>query len=177
MAFQRAKLKALVHYVCRKMSSEPEKLGKTKLNKILWYAEGRSFVSSGQQITDESFKKDRYGPVSIHLDDIIKELTKDGLLYVTTSDHYGLDKFVFVAKGDPDTSLFSQRELSWIDSVANEICYDHTAKSASDKSHDEIWQMAADHESLPIEVMLVARLAPITSEDLAWAREEIRKFA
>lgn len=176
MDFDKGKFKKLVHYVCRKTSADPDKLGLVKLHKILWYSEGRSYVARGESLTGETYIKKQRGPFSTHLPDIIKELEKEGELFTRKVDYHGYEKMELIGKGEPDLSLFTDSELRTIDSIIDQICDGQTAASISEKSHDEIWEMAADGEPLPIAAMLVARLAPITDEDIAWANEEIAKL-
>lgn len=72
--FDRERYKALLHYICRYTAREPEKLGLTKLHKILWFIDGQSFLRHGETITGENYIKHRYGPFSVHADEVISEL-------------------------------------------------------------------------------------------------------
>jgi len=173
MEFNKEKFKNLVHYICRSKATEPEKLGKTKLHKILWYSEGRSFLLRGEILTGGSYIKKQYGPFSPNLDEILNELKTEGLLTIHPVDFYGKEQIQLIGKGAPDTSLFTDKQLRTIDNVVEQICEDHTAQSISDKSHGEIWRIAADGEPLPFEAVLVENLAPISDEDIEWAKAEL----
>ena len=48
--FRPDKLQAAVHYVCFR-SPDPRSLGKTKLNKILYYADREAYLRTGRPIT------------------------------------------------------------------------------------------------------------------------------
>jgi hypothetical protein len=166
------KLKALVHYVCRRVV-DPSTLGRTKLHKILWLAEGRHFLSTGEPITGEIYKKMRFGPFAPHVEDVIAQLQRENRLYVRHVEvgDYGQDEFT--AHGDPETSLFTERELSIVDRMIKQVTEDHTAGSISERTHDEIWEMAAMHEPLPFNALLAKRLLAPTEDDFEWARQEV----
>lgn len=176
MAFNPKKFKSLVHYVCRKTGSAPDQLGLTKLHKILWFAEGQNYVVRGEPIVGETYIKKEFGPFSIHLGDVLNELARENLLFRRTVDYHGLRKEELIGKGNPDLTLFHENEIRTIDLIIDQICKDHTASTISDKSHDDIWKMAINDEPLPISLRTVARMAPITEEDMDWAREEIKRI-
>ena len=58
----REKFKTLVHYICWKCD-DPSKLGATKLNKIIWFAERSWFLKTGEAISGVKFVKQERGPV------------------------------------------------------------------------------------------------------------------
>jgi hypothetical protein len=176
MPLDREKLKALVHYICRTCGS-PDKLGKTKLHKIVWLAESYCYSNQGQQVTGETFIREQYGPFAVHVNSVVEELVKAGDLYVREVPYFGKIKTEYTASGEPRRDLFTERQLRVIDETIRNICHDHTASSISEKSHDHVWEIAALKEPLPIGVFLLRRLAPITDDDIAWAKGEIANLA
>lgn len=176
MQFNKAKFKALVHYICRECH-DPDKLGKVKLHKILWFSDGQHFVKTGDPITGEKYIKHQYGPFSTHLAEAVEELTKEGLLYTREVNFHNRTKTEFIGKGTPNTSLFSEKELRLIDANIKHITEDHTATSISDRSHNYIWDIAELYEELPYEALLATRFAPVTEDDFAWAKKEIERLS
>lgn len=61
-AYDRSRLKSLVHYVIWAADAHP-KFGATKLNKIAWFSDARRFVLSGQSITGSPYIREKHGPV------------------------------------------------------------------------------------------------------------------
>ena len=51
--FDRQKFKAMIHYVVSKCP--PENLGRTKLNKVGFYADMRAYLQLGRPLTGESY--------------------------------------------------------------------------------------------------------------------------
>lgn len=172
MTFDPAKFKALVHYICHSVRDK-DKLGRVKLHKVLWLAEGQHFLMYAEPIAGETYKKMPYGPFATHLDDTIRAMESEGRLVVRQVEFRGTEKFEFYAQGAPEGELFSEAELRMIDRFIRDVCEDHTAVSISDRTHGPIWEMAAMYEPLPIETFLVQRLIPPNEDDFAWARNHV----
>lgn len=173
MKFNREKFIALVHYICRKC--DPAKLGKTKLHKILWLSDVQNYLLRAEPLTGERYIKMQYGPCASHLDSAIDALKAANLLHVETPEEE-YQATLFYGKGEPDMSLFTDKEMTLIDSQMLLVIGSHTANSISEKSHDEIWKMAIMREEIPYEAYLVKRFAPPSKEDLDWAKAEIAKL-
>jgi hypothetical protein len=173
--FHPDKLRAAVHYVCFR-SPDPRRLGKTKLNKILYYADREAYLRTGDPITGERYVKHQYGPVSSHLDETLRGLEKDRLIAI--ADASGYNAYVgasyaqkqFVALRRPDVSLFTAEEVSLIEQYVDVICNQHSARSISDMSHDVVWEAAEIGEEIPSVTAFLQPPAEITPADVAWAR-------
>lgn len=157
------------------MASQPDKLGAVKLHKILWYADGEHYARTGVPITSEIYKKNQFGPFAVHLSAIVEELEAQGSLTTGEREFYGQNKKDFIGKGEPDTSVFTEKQLRILDDKIDSICFGHTANSISEKSHNEIWAMAEMGEVIPYEA-LIAKFIPVNADDVAWARAEIERI-
>jgi hypothetical protein len=166
--FDRAKFKALVHYICYK--ADPNKLGATRLNKILWFADMLHFTNTGLPMTGEAYVKNRFGPTPRHVLSIIEELETERALVVR---HPELDheKRLFIAPDAPPLDQFSPDEISLVDAILHSICNHFTAESISEATHDVIWQLAEIGEEIPYEAFLATDEGEVTDEDLNWAVE------
>lgn len=172
--FDQLKFKSLVHYVCR-TCIDPRKLSATKLHKILWLSDVFAYKHYGQPITGETYIKKQWGPFSSHLNSVLSHLEKEGRMFIHEVE-WGEEKRQrqFVAKGDVDISLLSKDQLKIINDVRDYVCENHTASSISDKSHDDIWQMALMEEVIPYEALLVSRFVKPTDEDIEWAKSVLK---
>lgn len=168
MTRDREKLKTLIHYVCWKV--EPAILGSIKLNKVLWLSDLSMYVSFGEAMTGEHYVKRQFGPVSLSGPGLIGELEHEKRLVVRRRDAFGYDKVDYIALTKPDISAFKPDEISLVDSAIQYVCYEHTAREISAKTHDVIWELADLGEEIPYEAMLASRLGEVTPEDLAWAK-------
>lgn len=172
----KSRFTALVHYICDECRNDPDVLGKVKLNKILWLADIYAYKNWGLPLTGETYKKHSYGPVSHHLDEVLVSLQKDRKLYIHDVEYYGKQKKEFISKERVDSEAFTDKEKRLIDSVIQNVCYDHTAATISEKAHDELWEIADMHEILPYEAALVMDSMPLTDEDREWAKEQIENM-
>lgn len=163
------RFKSLVHYVCYKCH-DPSKLGKTKLNKVLYYSDFSAYLHLGKSITNEKYIKHQFGPVPAHVDSALDALKKEGAIVVRDAEFFGYAKKEFIALKKPDISQFSADEISLVDLVTESICDGFTAKAISEASHDEIWELAEIGEEIPYCTAFVASLGEITEEDLRWAQ-------
>ena len=170
------KLKALVHYVCSKC---PDKslLGATKLNKILWYADAISLQTRGVSITKETYIKRQFGPVPKHILQVIDKLQAEDAIAVKNTPFHTYEKREYVSLKSPDISMFTPEEISLIDDVIQEICFNHTASSVSLASHDRIWELADIGDELPLETVFASELDEITEADVRWAQKALSKTA
>ena len=173
--FRPDKLRAAVHYVCFR-SPDPRRLGKTKLNKILYYADREAYLRTGQPITGEVYVKHQYGPVSSHLDAAIADLERNRLVAVAEASGY--NAFVgasyaqkqYLSLRRPDVSVFTAEEVSLIEQYVDLICERYSAREISRASHDAVWEAAELGEEIPYYTAFLQTPAEVTPDDLAWAR-------
>ena len=164
----------MVHYVCHTCPQQ-SKLGKTKLNKILWASEAEHYLRVGKPIAGETYVKMEMGPVSDNLLSMIDELCEEGALEVTTTKVYNFQKYEFVSLRDPDLSGFTDEELGLIDAVRDVVCHGFTAESISKLSHNLAWEIAEDGKEIPHFTQLVSRLSDPDDDTITWALENIAR--
>lgn len=173
MEFNYDKFKDLVHYICH--MADRDKLGATKLNKILWYADIISYLNRRGSITGSAYQKEEYGPVSKYLLRAIDDLSESGQMVVRNVSYHGKQKKEFISLSEPVISRFNPSEISLVDSIIHEICHHYTAKSISMKTHDIIWKLADIGEEIPYYAVYAAEFGEITQADIQWAKESIDK--
>lgn len=176
--FRPDKLRAAVHYVCFR-APDPRRLGKTKLNKILYYADREAYLRTGAPITGEVYVKHQYGPVSSHLDEAIASLRSGSLIAVSEATGYGIytgDVFTqkqYVSLQRPDVSVFLPAEVLLLEQYVDMICDRYTAREISQESHDVVWEAAAIGEEIPYYTAFLQTPAEVTAADVAWARQAL----
>lgn len=168
MEFDQKKFKTMVHYVCH-TCPDPSKLGKTKLNKILWASEAEYYLRMGKPIVGETYVKMDLGPVSEHLLSVVDELCEEGILEVTTTKVYQFEKYEFVSLREPNMSEFTKEEVELLDLVRDAVCHGFTAESISQLSHNLAWEIAEDGEEIPHYTQLVSRLGDPDDDTITWA--------
>lgn len=171
MEFDRAKFKALVHYICWRV--EPAALGGVKLNKVLWSSDTNRYLTSGKPLTGATYLRQQFGPVPTVILPVLDELKAEGALAIREQSGYGYPDRAFFAVRPVALNPFTAAEISLIDSEIERICYGHTAVSIGDESRDNVWKLAAIGEELPYHAVFAGRRAEITADDVAWACQEM----
>lgn len=168
----KAKLREAVHFVCKKMALQPDKLGAVKLQKIIWYFDVKSYLFTGKTATGATFIKGKFGPYTKEIGDVVKELVKADRLFTDSEEFYDNEKTRFVGKGETDLSVFSDKEQRWLDEISTDVCEDHTAGSISERSHGAIWRMARYGELIPFAATAVQLRRP-SAEAIEKTKKEL----
>jgi hypothetical protein len=171
-----AKLGAAIHFICRTMANQPDKLGAVKLHKALWFADVHAYRLTGQTITGGTFIRHQYGPFLKELDGAVAELERAGRLTVRMVNCREVEKREFIGRGEPDVNLLNERERQWLEQFAMEVCEDHTAASISERTHNRLWESAAMFEEIPIAAAAVQFVKPVPAV-AAWAVEELERMS
>lgn len=166
------RLQALLHYVCDK-ADDPSKLGRIKLNKVPWYADTISFLMTGQSITGERYIKRQFGPVPAKFQPAIQKLETDGKIVQGKATVFNLTRHEFTSLKPAEVGMFSAEEIGIINAAFEHVCLNHTAKSVSEETHDDIWHLAEIGEEIPLNTAFAAQLAEVNETDIKWARKEL----
>lgn len=169
MEYNAAKFKALIQYIV--YTADKSIIGKTKLNKVLWFSEREMFLQYGRGITGETYIKKDHGPVPLHMIEASNELEAEKKIVVRPGlRRYPTKDYVSLAK--PDISCFAPEEidivrsqLQWIEPL--------TANQVSNISHDWAWQTADDDEEIPLATGLLGAPIKPSASDIAWAQQYV----
>ena len=171
--FDRQKFKALIHYVVSKCP--PEHLGRTKLNKVGFYADMMTYLQLGRPLTGESYVKQPHGPAAKHLLSSLGELLGDGALQEQLVPYYGFSRYQYKSLREPDLTRITPEERAILDDVIQFVCVENTAQSISEHSHTDAWRAAQQGEEIPYfaATELFLEDGDVDERDRAWAEEEL----
>jgi hypothetical protein len=172
--FNRDKFKRLVHYIIAQAQKRPG-FGATKLNKILWFADARQYVTTGMAITGSEYIRQEFGPVPRFIMPIRQELQDEGKIQVT-SQKLKFDGTRFSSLRSPEPVGFVGDEKVTVDYWIKHITEEHTAASISEESHDYAWEIAKLGEPLPYYAFLATRTRSPNDEEMEWARESAKRL-
>ena len=161
-----ARLRELILYVADQCLTD-SRFGLTKLNKILYFADFRSYEYYGEPITGVEYMKLQKGPVVKSIWSVLKAMENDGDLLEYKERAMDYDRHRFIALRDANLDLFKPRDIALIDQIIREF-WDKTAGEVSDISHGIAWTVANLYESIPYEAALLADIPP--------TEEEVRKM-
>jgi len=166
----REKLKQAVHFICATATGLP--LGLTRLYKVLWFVEKESFLATLAPILGIEFVKGPHGPMPPIVKEICDELQEEGKLRITSMKKGPYPYVDLQSLAEPDTSLLSEDEVHSVKNLTFEICTEHTAKSISDLTHNDIYGMLSMGERYPVELSLVEKTRPLSPGEIATIASE-----
>lgn len=177
MDLDRSKLEAAVlHTIWR--TSDRKDFGVTKLNKVLWFSDARAFEAFGRPITGETYIRHKHGPVPKHIPEIISDLIERDLIQEHVSHLFDYEVRRYTAYAPPDTTVFREDELGFIDWWIRHVSMEHTAQSISEKSHDYGWKIVPQGEEIPLKAFLANRVRQPESEtELDWATSQASRYS
>ena len=160
------RLATLIHHITT--LCEPDRLGRTRLAKILWLSDVEHYRQTGFTITgSDDYRKDEFGPRHRNLYDAIDTLKAAGAVVGRESLTPVGPRHELIPLRRPDVSMFTADEIAVVDRITAAVIK-LSAKEASDLTHDEVWEAASFNERIP-----VAAAAPIdgdlTQEIETWA--------
>lgn len=168
----RERLRAAVLHVVQ--SCEPDRLGAVKLHKVLFYSDMLNFIFSGEPMTGATYRKRPFGPTCDAALYAVDDLTRNGDIEVREIDYYGYRKKQYIARNEAETNRLSPEEKDILGKMIEFVCFDNSAKSISDFSHDLPWEMVEFGEPIPYHSAF--HLVPniVSPEAHDWAEAEGR---
>jgi hypothetical protein len=166
--FDREKFKDAMHYVIAKAGGH-RGFGATKLYKVLWFSDARTFMVTGEPITGAEYIREKYGPVPRLAMPMREEMAREGRVKIWMDN----GQWRFKALLGPSMGRFSASERQTLDWWIKHIDEDHTAESISDESHDYAWEIAKMGEVLPYHAFLASRWRDPTDDELADAKRRL----
>jgi hypothetical protein len=168
VASNQDRLLCVTHYIIKRC--DPAKLGATKLNKVLWFADVIYYRRHGRTITaSDNYIKQQFGPVQKNMLGVLSELKREGKIVERTGDTPVGFRREYVWLKEPDLTPFRADEIDVLNEVMDWICDSESAKSVSDKSHDGLWDETEIGASMPVRAGAVVP-AEITLEAVEWAK-------
>ena len=175
MQFDRDKFKALLHYVVWR-GGDKDGFGATKLYKVLWFSDARSFILFGEPITGESYVREKYGPLPRHALSVIQELEDDGAIRVWNDTYFNKPIRYFHSLRTPDKLYFDTHQRQIVEYWIKHIAEDHTAVSISEESHDYAWEVAKLGEDIPYHAIFANRIRDPEGDELEWASRRAKEL-
>jgi hypothetical protein len=170
----RNKLRELTLYVAKRCETDPN-FGATKLNKIILFADVYSHLRYGSSITGSAYMKQKYGPVPLHMIQVIEKMVIDRDIVMRrepVSIQHVQTKIIPLREANVD--IFLPRDIALVEDVIHN-CISDNAKSISDKSHGLSWQLSKLGDIIPYDSFLISDDQTPTDADIEEARQMITK--
>lgn len=172
--FDFEKFKSTVLYVCARCPRD--RLGAVKLHKTLYYADMLSYALFGTPLTGSRYRKRPFGPTSDNLLSAIRELRNGRHLTVRNTNYFGYVKKEYTVVKSPDLSQFNENEIGLLDDVIDFVCYNNTAKTISEFSHNTPWLLTNLGDEIPYITAFHLFPTQVSEETLAWASKEVEEI-
>jgi uncharacterized phage-associated protein len=157
-----------VHYIVDSTSAKPEELGKTKLAKVLFFADLEAFRRTGKPITEATYEKRQYGPMPRELYGALSNLVRTNKIAERKANHFGKEQHQFWCLVEPELSGLTAHDVATLAAMTREVCENHRATSISDLTHNAAWELADMGEEIPLAAFLVAsQSGKPTSDEVA----------
>jgi len=171
MPFNEGKLKELVVYIANKSKDDPA-FGKTKLLKLLAYADFAAYKKLGQPITGATYIKLEHGPSSQEAPPALNLLRALGRIQILSEDVFDHEQSRIVALGPADESVFTADELAISDQVIETFGSLNNTQMAAVSHRDFVgWQIAEEREQIPYETVFLAPPEPTTETERAHVQD------
>jgi hypothetical protein len=174
MQFDRAKLKAAILYICSKC--EAPQLGSVKLHKVLYYTDMLHYAFVGTSVTGATYRKRPFGPTCDELLSTLRELNNQGAIQIKDVDYFGYVKREYIAVESAETHRFSNIEKKLLDEVIEFVCFNNSAKTISEFSHNRAWEIAEFGDVLPYNSIFHVFPSEVSPETMEWATAEVEKL-
>lgn len=166
-AYDPERLAELIVYIAERSFGDP-RFGKTKLNKILFFADFGSYRRNGASITGATYQHLPQGPCPHQLLPVIASLG-DSVAWAKRNTMAGVQEQL-VALRPAKVELFAGSEIALVEEILDEF-RGLTNQQVSALSHETLaWRLTSDRQEIPYEMALLPQDPP-SDEDLAWLEE------
>lgn len=123
-------------------------LGKTKLNKLLYYLDFVSYRDRRQSVSGEKYFHLDHGPVPDNIEDLLVELKKKRKIKVEITPYKELYKTRFEAVEQPDTSKFDSYEVELLAKICKTFELWSTDKIVSQTHLESPWLYSKPYDEV-----------------------------
>jgi hypothetical protein len=162
---------ATAHYVIAR--TEPSRLGFTKLNKVLWYADIEHYRRHGESLTGlTQYVRMPQGPMSKAISTAVRDLERASKVTERPVKVIDYMRRELIGLEEPDISSFTAEQIDILNQVMDVLCK-YTAAEVSDSTHDAFWRELSDGDIMSVGAGSVVPREP-TLKEIEWAKAQTR---
>jgi Antitoxin SocA-like, Panacea domain len=175
MTTEERKFGELILYLAKLSEADP-KCGRTKLNKLLFYADFRAYERFGVPISGQRYQKRDYGPTAGSFMPVVRSLEEEHACIWADRTYHGKPMKKLLALREPDIKVFRPEEIDLIHETLEEfLLYD--AREMTNKTHVFAGYQAAEiDEEIPYNMVFVDDARPLSPEEEAWALSVFKEY-
>lgn len=165
----RERLRQLILYIAEQLKSDPN-FGKTKLAKVLYFADFEAYRRYGKSITGSAYIHLENGPIPNSFYEVLPEMEEENTIAIEKERVFSYHRERVKALKNADLSEFSAEDMKVVDETI-QMLLPQNAKGASDLSHVEIaWNRTEERELIPYEAGLLSD-EPLSPEEINYGRK------
>ena len=134
VVYQAARQEAAILYFLQQINNAF--LGKTKLMKLLYYADYEWIQKKGRSLTGDVYIALQYGPVPKRATDTLHRLKERGIIRIEKTKLGDHDQERYLLLKDPDFSVFTREEIDHLAEIAQRFAH-WSATQMTNLSHEE----------------------------------------
>lgn len=166
------RLAAVAHYIIARV--DPSRLGATKLNKIIWYADLDYYRKTGQSLSGtHTYVRKDMGPVPNGIDSALDILKREGKITERSARVVSFDRREFIWTREPDITAFTAEQIDIITLCINRITPMSADKISKETHKDALWKELENGQPMPLGAGAVVFTRP-SEKSLKWAQAAIR---
>jgi uncharacterized phage-associated protein len=170
-----AKFKELILYIAQQ-SERDVNFGKTKLNKLMFFADFRAYYRLGQSISGQIYSRQRFGPVPSRMELVVETMRKAGECAWAKRDYGDYQQLQLKALREPDLSVFTGAELAIVNRVLSQF-KGMSATDVSALSHEFPGYQAMEmNEEIPYNTVFVGSPRALTEQEIAYGQNLARNI-
>ena len=117
------------------------KLGATKLNKLVYYLDFVNYRDNNKSVTGDEYINKQYGPVPLKMDDVLYDLKEQKHLEIIEDPFFSADgkernKVAYKSEAKIDMSVFNENEVNLLAKVCDTF-KDYTTNKIVAQTHLE----------------------------------------
>lgn len=157
------KFSQVVLYILNKINGS--QLGSVKLNKILWFADVKMVELGKEQITGDTYIRKDYGPVSKHLNYILRTLASERSIKIERENPDSM--WLYTPLKDADINAIKEDEKSIIDKYIEDFrCM--VPSDISNMTHTPYWQNLNNNDKMFVEIAAIERMKNNNIDNINW---------
>jgi DNA-binding XRE family transcriptional regulator/uncharacterized phage-associated protein len=145
------KFRNVLLYLLEKCAGKPN-VGETVLYKLLYFADFNHFEAYEKHLTGAAYRKLPYGPVPLHLDQVLENLVNEGKLQKIKTEYFGYPQTRYLPLEKANLKVLDGAEKETLDQVIEQYS-DWSAKAISEFSHKDMpWKATGEGEYIDYEL-------------------------
>lgn len=138
-----------------KRCAEADSFGLTKLNKILWRADFRSFAARQMPVTGRQYQRLPQGPAPVEMLPVLQDMQRDGVAVIERRPVGDFEERRPIALVEPSMRFFSADDVAYLDKAIEDY-WSFTGRDVSKDSHGVAWETRGNGDPMPYDLALLS---------------------